>query len=146
MRRLWLVLLFLPLVAVAADYAVDGGVDRAQFVRFNDFGATTDFEANMPVYFPKPPENYELWGMKDGAYVRYENPKRFYWVTKPSNPGAYTTARVIKSYYAAKVRLAPVAGARPRRPGDPLQGQPARARVGASAHEQRLDADRRVGR
>ncbi|HPM77921.1 MAG TPA: hypothetical protein PK961_12575 [bacterium] len=114
MRRLWLVLLFLPLVAVAADYAVDGGVDRAQFVRFNDFGATTDFEANMPVYFPKPPENYELWGMKDGAYVRYENPKRFYWVTKPSNPGAYTTARVIKSYYAAKVRLAPVAGARGR--------------------------------
>lgn len=115
MRRLWLVLLLLPLVAIAADYQVDGGVDRAQFVRFADFGATTDFEANMQIYFPKPPENYELWGMTNAkTYIRYENPKRFYWVTKPSNPAKYTTARVIKSFYAAKVRLAPVANARGR--------------------------------
>lgn len=109
MRRLLFALAVIPLLAIAADYLPDGGVDRSSFVRFADFGTDQDYSHTSDVYFPKPPENYWLWGMEDAKkFIRYEKPGRFHWVTKPTLAGNYTNARVLKSYYSAKIRIQPL--------------------------------------
>ncbi|NLH48884.1 MAG: hypothetical protein GX444_09810 [Myxococcales bacterium] len=117
MRR-WLFVCFLLLAipAWAADYLPDGGVDRSAFVRFADFGTPNDYNPQLDVYFPPAPENYFLWGDRDAnQFIRYEKPDRFYWVTQPRQPASFTNARVLSSFYSAKVRIrvlpTPAAGA-----------------------------------
>ncbi len=106
MRRFWPVLLVIPVLVIAANYLPDGGVQRAAFVRFADFGTPDDYSDARDVYFPKPPENYWLWGQENpNQFIHYETPDRFYWVTKPKMADRYTSARVIKSYYTAKLRI-----------------------------------------
>ncbi|MDP8225126.1 MAG: hypothetical protein P9L99_17325 [Candidatus Lernaella stagnicola] len=106
MRRIALVFALLLSAVVLAAALPDGGVNRTAFARFADFGSAEDFSAEQDIYFPKPPSNYWLWGMRDAKkFIRYENEDRFYWVTKPANPEQFTTARVLKSWYSAKVRI-----------------------------------------
>ncbi len=112
MRKFWPVLLLIPVLVIAATYLPDGGVERAAFVRFADFGTPNDFSDARDIYFPKPPENYWLWGAEDPTkFIFYETPTRFYWVTKPGMETRYTTARAIKSDYSAKLRIKPPATA-----------------------------------
>jgi hypothetical protein len=93
-----------PLLAAAAP---PGAADRTQFVRFADFGTEKDFDAAAEIYFPPAPENYWLWGnKKDPAqFIRYESPTSFYWVTKPRHAENFIAARVLFSYYSAKLRI-----------------------------------------
>jgi hypothetical protein len=105
MRRWGLVIAgIVAALSLAAAYALDGGVDRTQFHYFTDFGTEDDYNTLKDIYFPPAPENYWLWGDRDAKeFIRYETPERFYWVTKPKALGNYVTARVIKSYYSAKI-------------------------------------------
>ena len=114
MRRYGWLLLLIPVLLAAGDYLPDGGVNRAAFARFGDFGTPEDYEPSREIYFPKAPENYWLWGMNDAKqFIRYEKPDRFYWATKPSNTDKYTTARVVKNYYSVKMRIRPLTEAAP---------------------------------
>lgn len=107
MPRTWpLWVLMLLAVFLMAATAPDGGVVREGFIRFADLGTADDYNPENGVFFPKAPENYWLWGMRDASeYIHYENDKQFYWVTTPRNPERYTNSRVLKNNYSAKLRI-----------------------------------------